>query len=84
MSFVLKKHVSLAETEFGAVLLDQRSGRYWEMNPTATLIVRALVAGETPERTAEIVAGKFEVDEDRSLADVASIIGKIAAAGLLS
>ncbi|MCG3754328.1 MULTISPECIES: lasso peptide biosynthesis PqqD family chaperone [unclassified Amycolatopsis] len=84
MSFVFRKHVSLAETEFGAVLLDQRSGRYWEMNPTAALIVRALEAGETPERTAEIVAGKFAVDRDRSLADVSNIIGKIAAAGLLS
>jgi hypothetical protein len=84
MGFVFKKHVSLAETEFGIVLLDQRSGRYWEMNPTASLMVRMLVAGETPERTAETVTSRFAVDRDRALADVSNLIRDIAAAGLLS
>jgi hypothetical protein len=53
MSPTLAPHVVLTETEHGAVLLDERSGGYWQLNPTGAAVVRHLDAGGT---LAEVVA----------------------------
>lgn len=35
-----------------AVLLDERSGRYYQLNATAYLLLRALLAGAAPDHAA--------------------------------
>lgn len=56
MTFSLAAHVTLTETEHGAVLLDERTGRYWQTNGTAATVLRCLHEGGTIETAiAELV-----------------------------
>ncbi|MGK5559349.1 PqqD family peptide modification chaperone, partial [Actinomadura kijaniata] len=48
--------VATAETAYGTVLLDQRKGRYWELNPTGTLVVRTLMGGSRESGKAAVRA----------------------------
>ncbi|MER7794110.1 lasso peptide biosynthesis PqqD family chaperone [Streptomyces sp. NPDC097640] len=53
MNVTLAAHVSATETEDGGmVLLDRRSGRYWQLNPTGGVILRALL--HEPSQTAAV------------------------------
>src|SRR3954466_11076665 len=52
MNLRLRPDVTTTDTEHGTVLLDERSGRYWELNPTGTRILHALLADQPPERVA--------------------------------
>ncbi|MGC0420162.1 lasso peptide biosynthesis PqqD family chaperone [Embleya sp. AB8] len=45
MAVRLRKHVSITDTEDGAVLLDERSGEYWQLNHSASIVLRVLLAG---------------------------------------
>ncbi|MFC0114005.1 lasso peptide biosynthesis PqqD family chaperone [Kibdelosporangium aridum] len=58
----LREDVSLTDTDYGTVLLDERSGEYWMLNPTAALVLRTLLAGGTSEDAANQLATEFDVD----------------------
>lgn len=53
MSVRLRAHVSATDTTDALILLDGRSGRYWQLNTTAATIVRALLAGTAPAQIAQ-------------------------------
>ncbi|EME99328.1 lasso peptide biosynthesis PqqD family chaperone [Streptomyces mobaraensis NBRC 13819 = DSM 40847] len=74
--------VATAETEYGTVLLDQRKGRYWELNPTGTLVVRTLLDGGGEADAVEALVGAFAVDRERAAADVAALVALLRDAGL--
>ncbi|MER6025168.1 lasso peptide biosynthesis PqqD family chaperone [Streptomyces sp. NPDC001851] len=74
--------ISTAKTDYGTVLLDQRSGVYWELNPTATLVVHTLMAGGDEAAAAEAVTKAFDVDPDRARADVTALVEQLRADGL--
>lgn len=42
MRWRLAEDVTLTDTESGAVLLDERTGRYWQTNGTGAIILRAV------------------------------------------
>lgn len=79
----LRKGVSVTETEDGTVLLDQRSGKYWQLNPSGALILSTLLEGGTPEAAADAVAARYPVDADRALADVRALLETLRAARLV-
>ncbi|MEV7687202.1 lasso peptide biosynthesis PqqD family chaperone [Streptomyces bungoensis] len=74
--------VCTAKTDYGTVLLDQRSGEYWELNPTATLAVDTLMAGGDEETAAAAITERFDVDADRARADVRALVEQLRAGGL--
>ncbi|MFD0437485.1 lasso peptide biosynthesis PqqD family chaperone [Streptomyces chartreusis] len=77
-------HVSTAETDYGTVLLDERAGTYWELNPTATLVVRTLLdGGEEADATAAL-AREFDIDRAQAQRDVEALVGNLREAGLAS
>jgi hypothetical protein len=78
----LGKDVAFTETEDGAVLLDQRSGKYWQLNGSGELILRTLLAGGDPQRAAEAVAARYPVDAERALTDVETLVQALRAARL--
>ncbi|CAL9451739.1 hypothetical protein SUDANB6_02450 [Streptomyces sp. enrichment culture] len=76
--------VSTAETDYGTVLLDQRSGDYWELNPTGALVVRTLMeGGDRADAVAALVA-RFDIDRDRAAQDVDALVHDLREAGLVS
>ncbi|MBT2209918.1 MULTISPECIES: lasso peptide biosynthesis PqqD family chaperone [Actinomadura] len=83
MGLRLRPGVSTTDTAYGTVLLDERSGDYWQLNPTAALALRLLADGRTAEQAAAAMAEEFDVDEPRALRDVTALVGQLRAAGLV-
>lgn len=79
----LGKSVSVTETADGAVVLDQRSGKYWQLNPSGAVVLATLLAGGTPEQAAEAVVARYPVDADRALADVRALVAALRSARLV-
>lgn len=79
----LGKDVALTETDGGTVLLDQRSGRYWQLNGSGSLILSTLLGGGTTEQAAEAVVARYPVDAERALADVRSLVDSLRTAKLV-
>jgi hypothetical protein len=83
-SLRLGKHVTLSESEGGAVLLDLRSGRYWQLNTTGVLVLQTLLDGGDEERAVAAVAARYPVDPDRAHADVRSLVTALRDARLVT
>jgi hypothetical protein len=78
----LRPDVAVAVTPDGAVLLDQVTGTYWQVNRTGEVIVSALLGGLTDDAiTAELVR-RFGIDEMRANQTVVSFGDKLADVGL--
>ncbi|MEU8651684.1 lasso peptide biosynthesis PqqD family chaperone [Streptomyces sp. NPDC048737] len=84
MSLRFGDNVSTAETDYGTVLLDERVGAYWELNPTATLVVRTLLDGGTESDAAAALAGEFDIDQAQALTDVEALVRELRNSGLAS
>lgn len=77
-------NVSTAETDYGTVLLDERAGSYWELNPTATLVVRTLLDGGEEADAAAALVREFDIDRARALQDVETLVQELRSSGLAS
>ncbi|GGN51644.1 hypothetical protein GCM10011579_007700 [Streptomyces albiflavescens] len=76
--------VSTAETDYGTVLLDERAGAYWELNPTATLVVRTLLDGGEEADAAAALVQEFDIDQAQALQDVGTLVRQLRSSGLAS
>ncbi|MFE7900228.1 lasso peptide biosynthesis PqqD family chaperone [Streptomyces sp. NPDC057424] len=76
--------VSTAETDYGTVLLDERIGSYWELNPTATLVVRTLLDGGEEADAAAALVREFDIDQAQALQDVETLVRDLRESGLAS
>lgn len=74
MTFALNSDVTPTDTEHGTVLLDQRSGRYFQLNPSGGLVLRTLLEGATPERAADVLCERYGITADRAAADVHALL----------
>ncbi|MEU7132977.1 lasso peptide biosynthesis PqqD family chaperone [Streptomyces sp. NPDC046261] len=74
MSFALRADVTATETEHGTVLLDQRRGRYYQLNPTGALALRALLDGAGTEGAARALCETYGIPAQRAEADVAALL----------
>ncbi|MEV0264819.1 lasso peptide biosynthesis PqqD family chaperone [Streptomyces sp. NPDC050617] len=70
----LRRDVSACATDDGMVLLDERAGRYWQLNTTGALILNTLLDGATPQQTAHRLATTHPVTHERALTDVTALI----------
>ncbi|GAB3487276.1 lasso peptide biosynthesis PqqD family chaperone [Amycolatopsis cihanbeyliensis] len=84
MTFQLRQDVSLADTEYGTVLLDERSGRYWQLNPSGVLVVNTLLAGDDTEQAVTALTEEYQVDAAKARADVRTLVDGLRSAGLVS
>jgi coenzyme PQQ synthesis protein D (PqqD) len=84
MGVRLSADVSTAETGGGLVLLDERAGRYWQLNRTGALILSTLLDGATPAHAAEILADRHTVSVEKAIADVSALLEHLSAADLVT
>ena len=84
MSLHIRAGVSTADTEYGTVLLDERTGHYWQLNPTGAEVVRLLMAGGTPAEAVRALTEQFEVDEPQARDDVTALLDGLRSAGLVT
>ncbi|BDM70172.1 hypothetical protein HEK616_36590 [Streptomyces nigrescens] len=74
--------VSTAETDYGTVLLDERSGDYWELNPSGTLVVKTLLGGGEEGDAVDALVARFDIDRAQATQDVAALVQELRASGL--
>lgn len=84
MRLQFRSDVSTADTEYGTVPLDERSGRYWQLNATGALVVRKLIAGGTESEAITALVEEFEVDESQAREDVVTLLAGLRSAGLVT
>jgi hypothetical protein len=83
MTLELRDGVSAAETDYGVMLLDDASGQYWNLNPTAALVLRTLLDGGTPAQAVKKLTEQYSVDADTASQDVQDLVGELHLAGLV-
>jgi Coenzyme PQQ synthesis protein D (PqqD) len=83
MTLKLRAGVSTANTDYGLMLLDEDSGEYWNLNPTAAAVLRTLLDGGTPEQAVQELTGEYSVDADAASRDVQDLVGGLHSAGLV-
>lgn len=82
MTVRLSADISTTETAYGTVLLDQRNGEYWELNPTGTLVVRTLLEGGDEEDAVDALMAEFDIDRSQAERDVVALTEQLRASGL--
>jgi Coenzyme PQQ synthesis protein D (PqqD) len=83
MTLRLRDGVSSADTDYGIVLLDEDSGRYWNLNPTAALALRTLLDGGTLSEAARRLTERYAVNADAAGRDVQALVDELSSAGLV-
>ncbi|MGI5346972.1 lasso peptide biosynthesis PqqD family chaperone [Streptomyces sp. CA-250714] len=78
----LRSGVSCADTDDGIALLDEDSGQYWNLNPTAALVLRTLLDGGSPQLAARRLSETYEVDSDTAHEDVQELVTALTSTGL--
>ncbi|WP_019629984.1 lasso peptide biosynthesis PqqD family chaperone [Actinomadura atramentaria] len=76
----LSPDVTATETGAGLVLLDERTGRYFTLNPTGRAVLRLLLAGRGPQEAAADLARRFPEFADRIDRDVDALVRSLLAA----
>lgn len=80
----LRADVSTADTDEGMVLLDERVGRYWQLNTAGADVLRLLLGGAAPEHVAQTLADRHAVRTDQVAADIAALLERLRTAGLVT
>ena len=83
MTLKLRDGVSAADTDYGMALLDEDSGQYWNLNPTAGLALRRLLDGGTVAQAVQELTEEYAVDADTANRDVEDLLGELRSAGLV-
>jgi hypothetical protein len=83
MTLQLRADVSTADTDDGLVLLDERAGRYWQLNPTGALVLRLLLDGAATHQVAQTLADRHPVSTEQAAADVTTLLERLHTAGLI-
>jgi hypothetical protein len=84
MTWQLRTDVSTTNTDNGAVLLDERAGRYWQLNPTGALVLRLLLDGAAPHHIAQTLADRHALSTEQTATDVAALLQHLRTAGLVT
>jgi Coenzyme PQQ synthesis protein D (PqqD) len=83
MTLQLRDGVSAADTDYGMALLDEDSGQYWNLNPTAALALRTLLDGGTTAQAVQELTQQYAVDADTASQDIDNLVGELHSAGLV-
>ncbi len=83
MSVKLCDDLTVTDTEYGIVLLDETRGEYWNLNPTGALILRTVLEGGTQEDAARALAEEFDVEPEAARKDVGELLGHLHSTGLI-
>ncbi|MGW8972128.1 lasso peptide biosynthesis PqqD family chaperone [Streptomyces platensis] len=79
----LHPDVVATDTDDGTVLLNERTGRYWQLNATGGQVLRRLLDGHEATRIAVEVADRHRIDHQRAALDVAAVIEQLRTAQLV-
>lgn len=74
MPLRLRPDVSVTTTTVGIVLLDERSGRYWQLNRSGSVTLRTLLEGGTLSQAVQQLSGSYGIIPERAAADIGVLL----------
>jgi hypothetical protein len=83
MTLELRDGVSTANTDYGVMLLDEDSGQYWNLNPTAAVVLQTLLDGGSPQQAVQELTSQYSVDAGTASRDVQDLVAELHSADLL-
>ncbi|MFD7377437.1 lasso peptide biosynthesis PqqD family chaperone [Streptomyces mirabilis] len=83
MKLTLARDVTLTVVDSGAVLLDGRRGRYWQLNHSGAGVLRQLLDGTATDAAAAGLCAAAPVSDDQARQDVQALIDALSAAKLV-
>ncbi|MFJ3099051.1 lasso peptide biosynthesis PqqD family chaperone [Streptomyces hydrogenans] len=83
MALQLRPDIAIADLEDGVVLLDQRTGRYWQLNSSGAYTLRCILDGKSPAQAASEIAAHYGVESEVARADVAAVVEQLQSSLLL-
>jgi hypothetical protein len=75
--------VTVTHADDGMVILDERNGRYWQLNTSAATVLGRLLAGQTAAEIGEHVARTSPVSPEQAGKDIDEFVGRLRSAGLV-
>ncbi|ATL68801.1 lasso peptide biosynthesis PqqD family chaperone [Nocardia terpenica] len=79
----LRPDLVMTETDSGAVLLDQRTGQYWQLNETGAHTLRKLIRGTPAQDIAADFARRYGIAVTDAAADIAAVVERLTTTGLM-
>lgn len=70
----LAPHVRLAEAEGGAILLDTRGAKYWQLNTTGFRVTELLIEGLTSAEIVDRLAEEMDAPRPTLETDIGSLL----------
>jgi hypothetical protein len=83
MTITLAPDVTATDVEDGLVLLNQRNGRYWQLNPSGARTLRLLLDGHSAEQAAALLTERSPGAAPRALTDVRNLLQALRKATLV-
>lgn len=83
MSLRLRPDIATTTTNDGLVLLDEHSGRYWQLGLTGAGVLDALLAGQDLDQVAQDLVTRYRIDLTQAHRDVTALINQLHAARLV-
>ncbi|WP_328497351.1 lasso peptide biosynthesis PqqD family chaperone [Streptomyces sp. NBC_00414] len=80
----VSEHVSTASTEYGTVLLDERTGHYWQLTPSASFVMARLQEGDGVEEAVAALTHTYDVDEETARRDTLALIDRLRSLGVVT
>lgn len=84
MSVTLRADVSMTDTDTGLVLLDERTGKYWQTNTTGAFVLHQLLDGTSAPHVVGLLRERYSVDAEQAGVDVEALVGRLRKAGLIT
>ncbi|MGW1198421.1 lasso peptide biosynthesis PqqD family chaperone [Streptomyces sp. NPDC002536] len=85
MTVSLRSRISTTSVDDGMILLDERTGHYWQLNVTGTLVLNALLGGASPAEAARHLRERYpQVPMEQAQADVSTLLASLRSAQLLT
>ncbi|MEV0039815.1 PqqD family peptide modification chaperone [Streptomyces sp. NPDC050804] len=69
-------------TDEGGAILDERTGRWTHLTPTASAVLMLLLAGTTEDEATGQYAQRYGIDAGQAAADVRTVADALTAQGL--
>ncbi|MEV5326370.1 lasso peptide biosynthesis PqqD family chaperone [Nonomuraea sp. NPDC052634] len=70
-------------TEYGDVVLNERTGAYWHLNESASRVLAVLERGGSQDDAVADLVQTYGIDADRARADIEAISGELRRLGAL-
>lgn len=83
MPVSLRDEVAMATSELGMVLLDERTGKYWQLNRSGALILDQLLEGRSLHEVVGTVSATYRVDRTAASADAKALLDLLVSSGLI-